>query len=163
MNHSLDKLQKVRSLREQLAQCDLTQGRRRLDQADQELSRKRMDLKHLRLIKSKLEALLFSEIDHTEMTLYEFEVYRGRIRDLCAEEQNFLERVRQAEIQKDSTCAEVDRLSAALQKRCRESTKLKEFCTAWNTTVEEEKKWWEQEEMEEMVANRFSRNDILKV
>lgn len=163
MKLSLDKLQKVRSLREQSAKCDLVQGRCRLDQADQELSRKRMRLEHHRLTQSKLEVLLFGEIDRKEMTLNEFEVYCGRISDLRAEEQNCLKSVRQAEIQKDTAHAQVDRLSAALQNRCRQSTKLKEFCNAWNTKVEEEKKWRRQEEMEEIVNGRFSRNDISKV
>lgn len=163
MNFSLDKLWKVRALREHLAQRDLTQGRRRLDQADQKLSRKQRDLQHHRLIKSKQETRLFNEIDGQAMSLGEFEVYRGRIRDLCVEEQHFLKRVRQAEIQKDAACARVDRLSMAFQKRCRESAKLKEVCTAWNTKVEEEKTGREQDEVEEMALNRFLRNDLLKV
>jgi hypothetical protein len=163
MNLSLDKLQRVRSLREQSAQSDLVQGRRRLDQADQELSRKRTNLEHHRVTKSKLEALLFDAIDRKEVTLDEFEVYCNRIFDLSAEEQNYLEKVRQAEIQKDSAHAQVDLLSAALQKRCLESIKLKEFSKAWNTKVEEERRWRRQEEIEELVASRFSRNDIIRV
>jgi hypothetical protein len=163
MKFSLDKLQKVRVLREQLAQSDLAQGRRRLNHADQELSDVQMRLEHHRLIKLELETMLYGEIDNKEMTLNEFEIYCGRISDLRTEEENCLDSVRQAEIQKASVQAQVDHLSTVLQKRCRESTKLKEVCSAWNTKVEEEKKWWRQEEMEEMVASRYSHNDIPKV
>ena len=109
MKDPLDKLHLVRSLREQLAQSDLAQGRHRLDQADQELSRKRARLQcHCRL-KSKMEAQLFAEMDRQEVTLNEFETYCGRISDLSAKEKNCREKEQQAQAQKDSARAEVDR------------------------------------------------------
>jgi hypothetical protein len=159
MDYPLDKLHQVRSLREQLAQSDLVKGRHRLDQAEQEVSRKQMRLKRHRLLQSQMEVRLFEEIDGKAVTLNEFESYRGRISDLHAEGEKCRERVRQAEMQKDSARAEADHLCAVFQKRLRESTKLKEFRNAWNAKVEEEKNWWMEEEMEEIVTNRFARKD----
>lgn len=67
MDYPLDKLHQVRSLREQLAQSDLVQGRHRLDQADQEVSRKRRQLECHRLLQSKMQVRLFEEIDRKEV------------------------------------------------------------------------------------------------
>jgi hypothetical protein len=159
MDYPLDKLHQVRFLREQLAQSDFAQGRHRLDRADREVSRKQMHLDCHRLLQSKMQVRLFEEIGRKEVTLTEFESYRGRISDLRAEEKKCQESVRQAEILKDSASTEVDRLGAVLQKRLQESTKLKEIRNSWNAKVEEEKKWRMEEEMEEMVINRFSGKD----
>lgn len=159
MNYPLDQLHQVRSLREKLAQSDLAQGRNRLDQADQELNRTQADLESHRLHQSQMEARLFEEIACKKLTLNELEIYRGRMTDLRTEEENFRERVRQAKTQKDATRAEVDRLSAVFQQRCRESTKLEQHRKVWKTGFEDEIDQRMEDEMEEMVVHRFSRND----
>ena len=159
MKDPMDQLQQVRSLREHLARTDLARGRHRLDQADQELSHQQADLERHRLFQVKMEALLFEEIGRKTVTLNEFETYRGRISDLRTEEKNCRERVREAEIHKDSAHAEVDRLGVVFQNRCRESTRLKEFRNARDTRREEEKNRRAEEEMEEMAINRFPCKD----
>jgi hypothetical protein len=162
MDHLLDKLHQLRSLREQLAQSDLAQGRQRLDQADQELSNKQALLEDHRLLQLKMEALLFKGIGRKKVSLNDFESYCGRISDLRTEEKNHQERVQQAERQKESACEEVDRLSVALHRRCREITKLEVFRKAWAFKVEEEKNQQLEEEMEEIVVNRFRHNDSVR-
>lgn len=159
MSIFLDKLYQVRSLREQLAQSDLARSRQRFEQADKELSNKQMQLKKHCLLQSKVEAYLFEKINRKEVNLTEFKTYRGRISELRTEGKKCGEKVRQAEIQKNSACVEVDHLSAVFQKRCRENTKLKEYRDAWNIRIQEEKHRSMEEEMEEMVMNRFSHND----
>ena len=155
MDYPLDKLDAVRALREQLAQSDLTAGKQRLEQADQALSRKRRHLDKHRALKAKMEVQLFEQIDQKEVTSSELERYRGRITELCSEEKQHQAQVQQAEIHKDSACQDVDLLITTVQKRTRQRVTLKELRKDWNTKVEEEENWLSEEEMEEMVVNRF--------
>ena len=156
MNDPLDRLHQVRSLRQQRAQTDLARGRRRLDRADEELSRRQRDLEGHRRFQAKMEALLFSRMDGKAVTLGELETYRGRVSDLRTEGKAFQENMRQAQIQKDSARAEAERLDAVFHKRCRESTRLEEYRKVRITRIEEEKNRRSEEEMEEMALNRFS-------
>lgn len=157
MDYPLKRLHVVRTLREQLAQSDLAAGRQRLDQADQALSRRQLHLEKHRLLKAEMEVQLFKQIDKKEVTVGELERYRGRIAELSIEEKKRQAEVQQAEICKGSAHKEVDLLVSVVQKRHRQRTKLKELRKVWNTKVEEEENWLAEEEMEEMVMNRFAR------
>ena len=158
MDYPLEKLQQVRTLREQTAQSDLAQGRHRLDQADRELAGRQMRLECHRALQSKMQAQLFNQIGRKAVTLDEFETYRDNLSDLRTEEKKCREMVQQAQTLKESANTEVDRLCAVFQQRCRQSTKLKEHRKAWDTKVEEEKDRRLEEEMDEIIVNRFSRD-----
>jgi len=162
MDYPLDKLHKVRVLREELAQSDLAAGRSRLHQAGQELSSKRTHLEGHRLHKSKMQIRLFDELESRAVTLNEFETYCDQISDLCAKEKKYQEKVHQAEIRNDSARQDVDRLRDVLQKRCRESAKLKEFRNTRNVKIEEDNSLWMEEEIEEMVTNQFVYNHTIR-
>lgn len=159
MTKPLDKIYLVRSLREQLAQSHLAQGRRRLHQARRKLSGEKMRLQCQRLTQAKIETRLFDEIDRKEVTLDEFETYRGRIADLRDTWEKCRNRVRQAETQRDSARADVHQLSAIFQKRCRQRSTIKELCKEQDSKLEEENNRRKEEEVEEMVTNRFPVND----
>ncbi len=156
MDYLFEKLHQVRSLREQTAQSDLAQGRQRLDRAEQQLSAKRKRLARHRRFQSKMQAQLFTRIDHKTVTLNEFQTYRGRINDLQSEEKACRQRVHQAETRKDSARANVERLAAVFHQRRRQSAKLEPLRSTWKTRIEQERNRRAEEELEEMVANRFS-------
>ena len=159
MTNPLDKICQVRSLREQLAQSHLAHGKRRLDQAHRKLADEKMRLQSQRLIQAKIEARLFDEIGRKEVTLDEFEAYCGRIAELRDRWQKCSNKVRQAQTKRDSARSDVHELSAVFQKRCRQHSAIKELCKVENSKQEEENNRWKEEEVEEIVANRFPVND----
>lgn len=157
MKYPLEVMLKIRKMREQTIEAELARAERLLQEAIDNLERKKKALQDYRWQRSKRVTRWWEQIKGKAVQMYKVEKIQFKIQRLYEAETSYIQRVEHAGMQRDNAQRKVEATRNKLLQVIKDKQKLEEHRTIWSKAEEVEQIKKNEEEIEDLLLGKYTK------